>query len=72
MLTHTVVPLLGLGLCIALASGGDTDRQAGAGEKAAHKAQSFYDFTVKDIDGNEVSLAKYKGQVCLVVNVASR
>ena len=31
-----------------------------------------YEFTVKDIDGTDVELAKYKGRVCLVVNVASR
>jgi cytochrome oxidase Cu insertion factor (SCO1/SenC/PrrC family) len=34
--------------------------------------KSFYDFHVKDIDGADVSLAKYKGAVCLVVNVASK
>ena len=28
--------------------------------------------TVKDIDGNDVSLSEYAGDVCLVVNVASR
>ena len=33
---------------------------------------SFHDFKVKDIDGEEVSLAKYKGEVCLVVNMASK
>ncbi|OTF69655.1 glutathione peroxidase-like protein, partial [Euroglyphus maynei] len=33
--------------------------------------KSLYDFTVKDIDGNEVSLSKYEGKVVLVVNVAS-
>ena len=26
-------------------------------------AESVYEFTVTDIDGNEVSLEKYKGQV---------
>ena len=35
-------------------------------------AASFYDLTVTDIDGQEVRLARYRGQVCLVVNVASR
>lgn len=31
------------------------------------------DFTVQDIDGNEVNLAeKYEGKVCLIVNVASK
>ena len=34
-------------------------------------AKSIYEFTVNDIDGKEVSLAKYKGDVCLIVNVAS-
>ena len=53
------------------------------------KASSIYDFTAKDIDGNEVSidqsnikpikmcflqvsLSKYKGHVCVIVNVASK
>src|SRR5947209_6450074 len=39
---------------------------------AAHKpAASIYDFTMKNILGHEVPLAKYKGEVLLVVNVAS-
>lgn len=33
--------------------------------------KSVYDFTVKDIDGKDVSLSKYKGKVLLFVNVAS-
>jgi glutathione peroxidase len=37
-----------------------------AAEKTVH------DFTVKDIDGNDVSLNKFKGKVMLIVNVASR
>lgn len=32
---------------------------------------SIFDFTAKDIDGNEVPLSKYKGKVCIVTNVAS-
>ncbi|KAG4186938.1 hypothetical protein ERO13_A08G074000v2 [Gossypium hirsutum] len=34
--------------------------------------ESIYDFTVKDIRGNDVSLSEYRGQVVLVVNVASK
>ena len=30
------------------------------------------DFSVKDIDGKEVDLAKYKGKVVMIVNVASK
>lgn len=34
-------------------------------------AKSIYEFTVKDIDGKEIALAKYKGDVVMIVNVAS-
>ncbi len=33
---------------------------------------TIYDFTVKSLDGKDVSLARYKGKVLLIVNVASR
>jgi glutathione peroxidase len=36
------------------------------------EASSIYDFTLKDIDGNDVNLGKYKGNVLLIVNTASR
>ncbi len=41
---------------------------------AALSAQttSFYDFTVKDIDGNDFKLSSLKGKKVLVVNVASK
>jgi len=35
-------------------------------------ATSVYDFTVKDIKGEDVSLEKYKGFVLIIVNVASQ
>jgi hypothetical protein len=35
------------------------------------KAGSIYEFTANDIDGNPVSLEKYRGNVVMVVNVAS-
>ncbi|PIA45940.1 hypothetical protein AQUCO_01600291v1 [Aquilegia coerulea] len=34
--------------------------------------KSIHDFTVKDIDGNDVSLSKFKGKALLIVNVASK
>jgi len=37
-----------------------------------HHDQTFYDFKMPNINGKEVSLAKYKGKVLLVVNVASK
>ncbi|KAF8393896.1 hypothetical protein HHK36_020096 [Tetracentron sinense] len=33
---------------------------------------SIYDFTIKDIRGNDVSLSSYSGKVLLIVNVASK
>ena len=35
-------------------------------------AKSVYDFTLKNIDGQEMKLDAYQGQVALLVNVASR
>ncbi|XP_014094299.1 uncharacterized protein Gtpx isoform X2 [Bactrocera oleae] len=35
-------------------------------------AKTIYEFTVKDTYGNDVSLDKYKGNVVLVVNIASQ
>lgn len=35
-------------------------------------AKSIYDFKAKDIHGDEGSLDKYKGHVCIIVNVASK
>ena len=39
---------------------------------AAPKERSMYEFTMKDIDGNDVKLEEYKGKTALVVNVASK
>jgi glutathione peroxidase len=38
----------------------------------AENATSALDFTVKDIDGDDVPLSKYGGKVVLIVNVASK
>lgn len=44
----------------------------GIGNVNYKQAQSIYDFTAVDIDGNTVSLDRYKGHVCIIVNVASK
>ena len=36
------------------------------------QAQSIYEFTARDIDGKDISLEKYRGHVCIIVNVASK
>ncbi|XAR48742.1 Phospholipid-hydroperoxide glutathione peroxidase [Bertholletia excelsa] len=39
---------------------------------AEETPKSVYDFTVKDIRGNDVPLSNYNGKVLLIVNVASQ
>ncbi|KAG2726073.1 hypothetical protein I3760_01G095000 [Carya illinoinensis] len=39
---------------------------------AEESSKSIYDFTVKDIRGNDVSLSEYNGKALLIVNVASK
>jgi len=41
-------------------------------ETASAKTAPLYKFKMKDIDGKDVKLKKYKGDVLLVVNVASK
>ncbi|KAL0285894.1 UNVERIFIED_CONTAM: putative glutathione peroxidase 2 [Sesamum angustifolium] len=43
-----------------------------AKDMAAEPSKSIYDFTVKDIHGNDVPLSNYQGKVLLIVNVASK
>ena len=38
---------------------------------AEDRVMNLYDFNVKTIDGEEISMSKYKGKVLLIVNVAS-
>ncbi len=39
---------------------------------ASAKTAPLYNFKMKDIDGNDVKLKKYKGEVLLIVNTASK
>ncbi len=44
----------------------------GARVSGIQAQKTVYDFTVSDIDGNDVKLDKYKGKVLMIVNVASK
>ena len=59
------VMLLGL---IPIALAGEEPKSA----KETSMAKSVHEFTVKDIAGKDVLLAKYKGDVVMIVNVASQ
>jgi glutathione peroxidase len=52
-------------LCAAMAA-------TTAAPKVLAADKSIYDFTMKSIDGDPVSLSSYKGKVVMVVNVASK
>lgn len=62
----------GLSLQSSYSNGGlFKSRPLGIYARAATE-KTLYDFTVKDIDGKDVNLGKFKGKVLLVVNVASK
>lgn len=67
MLKALVVAVLVGGVWATMAD--EKGSQVGKSDAAA--AKSVYDFTVKDIDGKDVSLTKYMGDVVIIVNVAS-
>ncbi|GAB1610731.1 glutathione peroxidase-like isoform X1 [Argonauta hians] len=41
-------------------------------KKDDNKDFNFYEYKANDIDGNEVSMEKYRGNVCILVNVATK
>ncbi|CAN6208431.1 unnamed protein product [Urochloa humidicola] len=47
-------------------------RAPGVAYATAAAEKSIYDYTVKDIDGKDVPLKKFKNKVLLIVNVASQ
>jgi glutathione peroxidase len=62
--------------CVVLTAGlacgcVEKDRQAVPATRST-VMKDVYDFTMKNIDGQEVSLSAYRGKVVLIVNVASR
>ncbi len=65
-------PIFGLLLTSALAMPAVAGDGPSAEKANAAGAKSVYDFTVKGNDGKDVNLAKYRGRVMLVVNVASK
>uniref|UniRef100_A0A0B7AXW9 Glutathione peroxidase n=1 Tax=Arion vulgaris TaxID=1028688 RepID=A0A0B7AXW9_9EUPU len=42
------------------------------GDNKGKDAKSIYEFSALDIDGNNVSLEKYRGKICIIVNVACK
>ena len=61
MRTHVLASLLVVLGCVS----------ASLASSSSPSATTIYDFKMKNIDGKEVKLSKFKGKVLLVVNVAS-
>jgi len=59
-------------LGLAAAVGGIPQTASRMFSVSAQSQENIYQFSARDIDGNQVDLSKYAGQVCVVVNVASR
>lgn len=68
-------------LAASLVLAGDPPKKDGKDDHHGHAhdshshgpaIKSVYECTMKDIDGKDVSLAKYKGEVLMIVNVASK
>ena len=70
MMYVRAIPVLTLLACVAF--GSDNETQSGDKKVAPNETSSFYDFSVKTIDGSDVLLSDFKDRVCLIVNVASR
>ncbi|XP_053658916.1 glutathione peroxidase-like [Anopheles marshallii] len=41
-------------------------------QSATEKGKSIFEFTATDLNGNEVSLDRYQGSVCLIVNFSTK
>jgi len=66
------LPKVGSAVGAAVACGGAVQLSQRWSHVMASGGETIYDFTCNDIDGNPVSLEKYRGRTVLIVNVASK
>lgn len=59
-------------MLITSACNANSSTKAAASASAMITGKSIYDFTMKDIDGKDVSLSQYKGKIVVIVNTASQ
>jgi glutathione peroxidase len=69
---NTMIRKLAAAVACATLSFGATVYSNHMNTELAGDKPSIYSFTLKDIDGNDVTLSRYRGQVLLLVNVASK
>jgi glutathione peroxidase len=56
----------------AISCNAKNNKNAAASVGNATSEKTVYDYSMKDIDGNTVSLSQYKGKVIVIVNTASQ
>jgi glutathione peroxidase len=64
--------ICGLVMSLILLLGFNSGIRAGDASIGKSKKMRIYDYSVNDIDGNQVKLDQYRGKVLLLVNVASQ
>lgn len=72
---RNIITLIAIGIVLVNSScqGSGTDaKPSSVQQTGVARIENIYGFTVKDIDGNDVALSKYKGKVVVIVNVASK
>ena len=57
---------------VAVSCNANSNSTAAASVGTAISGKTVYDFTMKDIDGNDVPLSQYKGKIIVIVNTASQ
>jgi len=73
MLFRSLLPKVGSAVAAVAACGGAVHVSSHRWSHVmASGTDTIYDFTCNDIDGNPVSLEKYRGKTVLIVNVASK
>jgi glutathione peroxidase len=64
--------IFGFFALITLSCNANQNANAAANAGANLTDKTVYDFTMKDIDGNDIPLSQYKGKVIVIVNTASQ
>lgn len=72
IMKNRILSVLMVLLVIAVSCNANSNANVAASAAEAVSGKTVHDFTMKDIDGNEVSLAQYKGKIIVIVNTASQ
>lgn len=72
IMKNRILSVLMVLLVIAVSCNANSNANVAASAAEAVSGKTVHDFTMKDIDGNNVSLSAYKGRIIVIVNTASQ